>query len=294
MTGQSYVVLNVSTNPNMMTTLINATDYNGANGAFFSTDQEFNNLVIKPENEWLKLAIPRVPDFELAVSLCFDSFVSVDAQVNISSKFMTEEPSISVWDPFDQTFNTSTMRHQLGVASFQGKDHANRNIMKLHSSPQQLRYQAEQWYNQSKTSRFANISFPTQNFVALSTRSTHASGTVLCAACGMGNENMDLIFPSILQRQMFQTTTTTTGDISLAFQAYYTVLGRMAYYDFFQFFDQVDHPVVSWFQYAQFPQSFHGLAAVVIVLFAHLFVVVLVSLFFLGTTRATYIGDNAW
>ena len=108
---------------------------------------------------------------------------------------------------------------------------------------------------------------------------------------------MSLIETSFLggqHEQIFQDVMRRTANTALGFQAYYTGLGRTAYYDMLSYFDVADHRTISWFQSALFPQSSRGLSGVIGVLCIHLLLASLVTLTFLTTTRASCIGDNAW
>lgn len=297
MTGRSYVVMNVSANPNRMTTLIKPTSDNMATGAFFSADQDLNKLVITPQDEWIKFTIPQDPGFHVDISLCYDSFHSVDLLTNITALNSTIEPLLG-WNSSKYTFDTELGRRQLGAITVGGRNQASRNIMTINNAPEQLRDQVGKWYNHSRASGFSNMSFPGQNIVSPSLQSSLASGTLLCGACGINFQSkdswIDVNFPGTLQKQMFQDSLATTADVSMAFQVYYTILGRLAYYDMLPYFDIIDHPSISWRQTAQFPQSFRGLIIVLVVSSVHLLLIIFVTFSFLGTKRTLYVGDNAW
>jgi len=231
--------------------------------------------------------------------LCFDASASIDANVTIMSDDLTIEP-LFAWDASNHSFDTSVMRRQLGVLNSKNVTQGDRKIMTLQTTPQQLRDQVGEWYNRSTAARLSYMSFPNQNFLTTGMYSAVTSGTLICGvACaaewgGGGKSYTDLQFPAVLQRQIFQDTLRSTKNVALAFQAYYTVIGRLAYYNTLPFFDIISHPSISWRQTAQFAQSYRGFAAVALVSFVHLVLVFLVLGFFLGKTKTSYIGGNAW
>lgn len=288
MTGRSYELLNVSiadpgTNTNM----------------FFSPDQDENKLVIDSQNEWLVFTIPSIPDFRLSVSLCFDSFVSINAKVNLTSQQSSSEPPLGAWNKSSGCLGTAQARQQLGALPGQNQSVLERGIMSLETTPEQLRDQVKVWYDEAESQGAGNISFPSQNFVAMVSKDTYSWGTWMCKSCGMdfvnqSNVNISYVANNKLQEQIFQDVIRTTSDTSKAWQAYYTILGRLAFYQTLPYYDIEDTPAIARFRDVQFPRSMRGLAAVVAALCVHIFLVVLITAAFLVRTRVSRVGDNAW
>ncbi|KAK2600795.1 hypothetical protein N8I77_010302 [Diaporthe amygdali] len=283
MTGRSYELLN---------TTISRPENN--TNMFFSPEQERNKLVINSQDEWLVFTIPNIPDFRLSVSLCFDSFASINAEVNVTSQQPSNEPSLGSWNASTGHLDTTQLRGQLGALPNQSQAPADRGIMSLETGAEDLRDQVQAWYAEAMLQGAGNISFPTQNFLAMVSKDTYSWGTWMCADCGMDFVNHSAINISYvpnnaLQEQIFQDVVQTTGDTSRAWQAYYTILGRLAYYETLPYFD-----VEANVSEIQFPQSSRGLAAVCAMLFVHVGLIVLVTTAFLMKTRISRIGDNAW
>lgn len=288
MTGRSYEVLNFT-----------AAEADNKASMFFSPDQEQNKLVIDSQDEWLVFTIPSVPNFHLSVSLCFDSFTSINAQVNATSQQPCNEPSLGPWNSSTGHLDTTQLRNQLGVLPGQSQSAPDRGIMSLETDAEQLRDQVQAWYSEKETQSTGNISFPTQNFVAPASRDVYSWGTWMCAECGMDFVNHSAINISYatnndLQQQIFQDVLQTTRDTSKAWQAYYTILGRLAYYETLPYYDYEANASVTSFRNIQFPQSSRGLAAVCAVLCVHVGLIALVTTAFLAKTRVSRIGDNSW
>jgi hypothetical protein len=300
MTGRSYQLLNI-TAALKTPTLINRTDSADPINFYFSVDQDLNRLVISPQKEWLVFTIPRLPDWQLSISLCFDSLFSIDANIS----FMTQtplkaEPVLGSWNVSAQYFDTEAVRQQVGATiSPNVTTPSERGIFSLQTDPQQIRDQVQLWYDQSKLKGWANISFPSQNFIQPDLKYVYGWGTWMCPTCGMSfannsNENITYQDNNVMQNQIFQDVISMTANSALAWQTYFTNLGRLIYYERLPYFDVTDSPSVAWYQSVQFPRRRRGLIAVMIVLCAHVSIVGLIVIYFLGKTRISRIGDNAW
>ncbi|KAL1859027.1 hypothetical protein Daus18300_009665 [Diaporthe australafricana] len=295
MTGRSYELLNVTV-PDPLDKVAHPEN---KNNMFFSPEQKHNKLVIVPQDEWLVFTIPSVPDFRLSVSLCFDSFYSINAQVNTTSERPSNEPSLGAWNSSSGHLDTTKLRKQLGALPDQSQAPPDRGIMSLETDSGKLREQVEAWYVEAKSQDAANISFPTQNFLALVSKDTYSWGVWMCNKCGVDwyreyTYNISYASNDALQDQIFQEVIQSTRDTSRAWQAHYTLLGRLAYYQTLPYYDVKTNASVTSFRDVQFPQSSRGLAAVCAVLFVHLGLIVLVTTAFLTKTRVSRIGDNAW
>ncbi len=275
LTGRGNQLLNVSVSANVPM-LVNSSTINGPSAFFFSTEQDLNKLVITPQNEWLMFTLPRVPGWTVAVTLCFDSMISINAKIVASSDSRTVEPSLTAWDASSQRFNTEPIRRQLGAVSSTNLSDTDHGIMTLETTPAELQAQVSQWIDKSVSLGRTNTSFPGQNFLKLSLDPQYSSGTLMCTECELefiDNHFDDFITYSYIgmqQKNLFQDVLESTADTALAWQALYTLIGRSAYNDLLSYFDIPDSLVVSWFREAQFPRRARGLIAVITVLGAHL------------------------
>ncbi|KAH8895484.1 hypothetical protein GQ53DRAFT_839090 [Thozetella sp. PMI_491] len=300
MTGQSYQLMNI-TAPLDLPALVNKTNSSDPINFYFSPDQDLNKLVITPQKEWLVFTIPRLPQWQVSVSLCFDSFFSIDANVSFITDTPTiYEPSLGAWNVTSRNFDTEAVRRQLGVAlSSNETTFSDRGVFSLETTPQQLRNQVHAWYNHSKTNGWTNISFPTQNFIKPDLKAVFSWGTWMCTGCDMrfpnqSSNNISYQTNDLIQDQIFQDVIRTTANSALAWQTYFSVLGRLIYYEHMPYFDVHDASTVVWYRTFQFPRAQRGLIAVVVVLGAHIGIVGLVTIFFFWKTRMSRIGDNAW
>lgn len=298
MTGRSYQILNITAVQNVP--MINDTVPNGPKNFFFSIDQDLNKLVVQPQDEWLKLTIPRVPGWHVSISLCYDSFVSTDANVTLSADRFSTEPNLTPWD-VENGFGTKAVLQQLGVLNSSKQNYADRGILRLQTTPQQIRAQLRTLYDESKRQNLSEISFPNQNLLQSNSRNDDLFGNFLCEACGphfiSPNSDIPGVFYQLnnhLHNQFFQDVIRTTNNSALACQAYFTNIGRIAYYDMLPYFDVRDSPLISSFQSAQFPRSPRGLVAVLLVLCVHLILVGLITVIFFTYTKVSRLGDNAW
>ncbi|KPM44561.1 hypothetical protein AK830_g2035 [Neonectria ditissima] len=298
LTGRSYQVLNITASANTPS-LINSSVPNGPKNFYFSADQVLNKLVLTPRDEWLVFTIPRIEGWHVSVSLCYDSFTSVDANVTISNDAEVPEPDLTAWNVTSKLFGTEGVRQQLGVLEKRGKNQAERAIMKLQTTPQKLRDQVKVWYDKSKSHGWSNISFPNQNFVRQDIKSMYSFGMFMCGGCGLQFQSSDTSrisyqYSNQLQVQIFQDVLRATGNSALAWQAYFMLIGRMAYYDMLAYFDVGDSAMISWFRSAQFPKTSWGLSVVIALLVVHLVLVTFISFVFLTRTEVSRVGDNAW
>ena len=285
-----------------MADLLNDGNANGPQEFLFSTSHTKHRLVIVPQEEWLVLTIPEVPGWQVSISLCFDSVASVDTDVFASADAPTEELAApaSINDATGR-FDTEAERRHLNAVSTSDRSWPDmpRNILKLHTTVEQLRRQIQSWYEDARLHGYTQIAYPSQNFLALSIRDIYSSGAIMCGRGGTSFFPGDLNsityrWPGRLQCDLFQDVLRSSANTALAWQSLYTHIARMAYYDMLSFFDIPDTPTISWFQSAQFPRSSRGLKAVIAVLCVHMLLVGAITIVFLATSKLSRLGDNSW
>ncbi|KAF9877934.1 hypothetical protein CkaCkLH20_04510 [Colletotrichum karsti] len=101
MTGRAYQLMNI-TPAASYPTFANQTDDSfdlDGHGILFHVDPKLpelrgraEQLVVKQENEWLVFTVPKLPGWRIATTLCFDSFVSFDANVSLRTEKVIKEP----------------------------------------------------------------------------------------------------------------------------------------------------------------------------------------------------------
>ncbi|CAG7558023.1 unnamed protein product [Fusarium equiseti] len=120
LTGRGYLLFNI-TNAVGRWHIVEETDSSSPMSFIFSPQQAKHKLVLKGQDEWLTFRLSGVPDFRLSISMCFDSFVSVEANVTATSPSDRPaiEPILGIWDTKTTLFNTTDVRTQLDYE----KDH---------------------------------------------------------------------------------------------------------------------------------------------------------------------------
>jgi hypothetical protein len=256
--------------------------------------------VLKGQDEWLTFRLSGVPDFRLSVSMCFDSFVSVEANVTVTSPSDRPaiKPILGIWDTETTLFDTIDVRTQLDYE----KDHIKRHIMKLDTPPEDLRNQTKAWYDFSRKNQSSQIYFPFQEVITSYVKARNQTGGFMCAACGIQfdkNDDPGRFKPSCqifnkVHQQIFQDTLRATNNSAKAWQNLMTLIGRMAYYDKTPYFDHNDTAQITWFYRAQYPRSSKEFFAMVGVLGGHVVLVAFIICCFVINTEVSCVGDNIW
>lgn len=139
MTGRSYLLLHTSAYGDI--SMLQTGAAKNFTQFFFGQQQDLNGIAITTSNEWLNIKIPRIPDWRLSATLCFDSIVSINANVTVKSDGIVKEPSMGIENATTQSFLTNDLRRQLGTHSGFSMDSPQRGVMHLLNSTEQLRKQ---------------------------------------------------------------------------------------------------------------------------------------------------------
>lgn len=293
LTGRTHVMLNISygryhglEKARSLTTAlnhtVNETIYYGANST--------TPLNVTPKDEWLLFTIPQFPAVSIAMTLCFDSIVSVTANVTATTDTVLEEPDF-MWDPQTQLAGTQALRDQIGVLEPGHPNATRRSIMQLSTTPSELRQHID------PASVVGSATAP-QEFLKYYVRDKYSWDTNLCTKCTMPSDDPAAVTKVMVSggttQQIFQEVLRDVGEMHLALQAYVFMLARVAYYDWMPYFDLRADPTVSWFQRAIYPQSHRGLTIVTCVLAVHFLIVACITIMFFSRTKTSRIGDNAW
>ncbi|RBR11220.1 uncharacterized protein FIESC28_09104 [Fusarium coffeatum] len=297
LTGRSYLLINI-TSAMGRRAIVNETDTTSPRDFYFSPRHTKHKLLLKGQDEWLTFRLYEVPTFRLAVSLCFDSFVSVEANVSITapSDRPVIEPNLGTWNTKTTRFNTTDARAQLDYE----KHHRERHVMKLDTTAEDFRNQTMASYNLSRENQLTRIKFPFQDIIPPYVKYSDQTGGYMCASCGIQFDRDDdpvRMNPQIFNRvhqQMFQDTLRATNNSAKAWQNLMTLIGRMAYYDKTPYFDYNDTAQITWFYRAQFPRTSEGFWATVGVLGGHVVLVVFIIACFILNTEVSCVGDNIW
>ncbi|KAK7415042.1 hypothetical protein QQX98_006180 [Neonectria punicea] len=196
--------------------LINCSVPDGLRNFYFSANQGLNKLVITLRGEWIGFTIPIIKGWHVSVSLCYDSFTSVDANVTVSVNVAAPESDLTAWNVTSRVFGTEIVREQMGVLE-------KREAAKLSQS---------------------------LNFVRQDIKSLYSFGMFMCGICGLQFQSSNTTrisyqYSNQLQVQIFQDVLRTTGNSALAWQTHFTLIGRMAYYNMPAYFDVGDYTMIS-------------------------------------------------
>ncbi|KAH0430065.1 hypothetical protein CcaCcLH18_08011 [Colletotrichum camelliae] len=218
MTGRAYQLMNVTPAESYPT--VADQPFGTMEGALFHPDPTLpelrgraKKLVISQENEWLVFTMPSVPGWRIATTLCFDSFVSVDVNVTLSTPTIVNEPRLTTWNPSTRRFGTKAVRQQLIEYQLPVDDidhDVESHPLILETTPKQLREQISILYQDSKSRGLEHIAFPSQAFIQNALSDWNESGSVLCNDCNLnirtGSDSAnfllgagDLILPYFMQ-----------------------------------------------------------------------------------------------
>ncbi|KAK2756829.1 hypothetical protein CKAH01_17114 [Colletotrichum kahawae] len=274
-------------------------------------------LVISQENEWLVFTMPSVPGWRIATTLCFDSFVSVDVEVTVSTKTAVNEPRLATWNSSLRRFGTEAVRQQLLESQLpvDAIEHQTEiHPLVFETTPIQLRDRVWALYAEANGRGFDRIDFRYQDFIQNALGDWKTRGNILCNECDLnirtGFDSANFL-PGItpiepyfmqdffqnnsrLHNDIFQDVVQNTKSTVGALQAYYTIIARQAYYDLLPYFDVTAESYVSQFTNVPFPRTLRGLIAVAIILLVHISLVVVITLCFITRTKVSRLGDNAW
>ncbi|KAM0342889.1 hypothetical protein ACHAPU_009093 [Fusarium lateritium] len=297
MTGRGNLIFNISIVDDL-SPLTDGLNPSASKDFYFSSSENTNKLVLTQMDDWLVLTVPQLPGWRLSVSMCFDSFTSVDLNTTITSPRPVNEPTFGSYDPVAQVFDTADILRQLGAVE-PHQNYTDRDIMKLENTPGDLREQVKVWYDRAHKIEETEIRYPGQNFIRDSLKVKIATGAFMCMRCGLEfkGENSPHIgyqINNLVQQQIFQDVMRITRDSARAWQAFFTNIGRMAYYDRLPFFDLEKKARTSWFQNAQFPGASRGFWAVIVLTCIHVGLTALIVLWFIMKTELSRAGNNIW
>lgn len=107
-----------------------------------TTNDAVDPLVVTPQDEWLIFTMPQAPSFRIAITLCFDSFISLNADTSQTAVDPSKEPGFT-WDASAQVAGIEDLRRQIGVLdpASNSQDQPSRGLMTLLTSPADLRSQ---------------------------------------------------------------------------------------------------------------------------------------------------------
>jgi hypothetical protein len=253
-------------------------------------ETKFIHWTFSNNSAWLDM-VTTFADIQMSSTLCYNSLSALDASIVASSHQNRTEPTWG-WDVSRSTYTTENIREQLG-AKREVASAETRGIMKLDTTPQELRWQVTAVTCDNSVSRYCTVPFSTGQMIPTSWYPSNYS-LFFCSLCNSEagessygfdvNPQQALAFQNILQE---------TGRPALALQAYYMTLMRMIYYDNLPLFDYPGTQSMTFFTPTLIPQGYKGLAAVITATTLHLALVLIIFVEFLASTRSTMLG-NAW
>lgn len=297
--GTAYLMLNV--------TLGTAQDWASAfETKKFSDGPHYVAEAFQERGEWLDLIYSK-GTIMLSVSLCYAAFDFADIDVRMSSRSNRTESRL---DPvFDQKTSAYTFE---GLRTSMGQNRnlslEKRGILKLEeqswlTAPQENfaagrvftdeggtdTLESSEWYLRSTADLVFHQKYgPSRGNVG------NVAG-ILCSLEPRSRCNFPS-WPCVAPEQMhvwlFQEILKTGGTIAFAIQTMITMLSSMAYYEQMGQFDKWTQAEMSYYQTAEVPVGYAGLAVVLAMVTAHGILVSYCLVLFLRKTNLTRLGAN--
>lgn len=310
LTGSAYLVVNITQGD--LTKLPPFNSSASANGSvnnpayLFATYEEgVTNLVLTPNGEWLTYSLPWISGFQASISLCYDSFVAMDLQLNMTTNHTISEPSLIAYNATTNSFGTALVQTQLDYARSESES------MILKTSVDDMRSQADQSYQSALEQNITNMdleswmapplqkAFALNNFYVMCSGCTNSNrppnyGPRDVAIFGSYNTDGFNVYVTGATQQIFIDVLQATSDISLALSDYTTILARALYYDTLPYYDLTNEATIQQFASGLFPRRFTGLTIVLAALLVHICIVSTVTIVFMTRTRVSIIGGAAW
>lgn len=294
--GTAYLMLNV--------TMGTAQDWASAfETKRFSDGPRYVAEAYQERGEWLDLIYSK-GSIILSVSLCYAAFDFADIEVRMSSQSNRTESRL---DPsFDQNSSVYTFE---GLRTAMGQDRGlsleKRGVLKLEqqswlAAPQENfaagrveggtdTIESSEWYLRST----ADLVFHDKN-----DPSQGNAGNVVGILCSLeprsrcNYPSWPCVAPEQMHIWLFQEILKTGGTIAFALQTMITMLSSMAYYEQMGQFDKWTQAEISYYQPAEVPVGYAGLAVVLAAVTVHGILVSYCVALFLQKTSLTRLGAN--
>jgi hypothetical protein len=248
------------------------------------------NFTSTGNGPWLDILLPD-KNTRMSATLCYDALSTLDAPITTSSHTNRTEPSWG-WDVAQDEYTTDKIREQLG-ADRSPASLDDRGILKLETTPAELRRQAALTIFDGNIPRYYTVPFATAQIHPISWYPTNYSVS-FCPKCSSYSDESSYGFDANPQQaSAFIDTLRNTSSPALALQAYYTTLMRMIYYDHLPLFDYPGTQSMMFFTPTLIPKGLGGLLAVIAVTILHLILMAIITFRFLTCTSATSVG-SAW
>lgn len=150
LTGRSHIMMNVSHGPLIwepkriysprQAGFARQLNITTRSRVLYTMHDTINPLIVKPQNEWLVFTMPQAPLFRVAITPCFDPFVSLNAKITATTSMPIEEPDFT-WDVSAQVAGTVRLRRQIGCLDHATPNTSSRGLLTLLTSPADLRKQ---------------------------------------------------------------------------------------------------------------------------------------------------------
>lgn len=236
LTGRGHVMLNYTYGTSKAQTFSEQLNQTEDSKLYITMNDTVNPLVITSEKEWLIFTMAQATAFRVAVTLCFDSIVSVTANVSAMTRSPLPEPSFT-WDPSLRLAGTETLRGQIGVLqrpSIGSLNVSGRGLLELTTSVADLRSQVNQTFQASTDMGLRNSSKTPQEFLKIYVRDKYCWETTLCTKCALPADDPIAVVTVTVSggttQQIFQDVLRDLGEIHLAFQAYVFMLARSKFH----------------------------------------------------------------
>ncbi|KAF3801982.1 hypothetical protein GCG54_00015205 [Colletotrichum gloeosporioides] len=247
------------------------------------------------EGIWVHLQPPpgRL-EAKVSISTCFTMLPGVYQDVSMSSDQDGSELSLS-WDNVKDVYETASIRDQYinlgddkasrnmrGTLDLDGKTRWElRNNMSLEDGGSQ--YDLSNWMIFNSVSGglpYMNLNGVAETFEVL------AGGILVPGA-------FSPYAVHYAHAALFQDVVKTTGKLTQGLQALFTVLRQMAYYENSPYFNHESMAVMTTSSEKLIPTQWTGFIVVAVTITAHLILLTIITVLFLGWTKASWLG-NVW
>ena len=267
------VVLNMETNENL---IVGPYDWNQTSSGIW-TD-------LRPSNS--------TSDIGLSATLCFANLNTNNYIVRVDDGKDFVEPRNMSWIAESKTYNTSTVRRMLDTSS-QDLTPRQRGILSLHPpadgnwTTRKITDSGSDYVTDPVIKGLRKLINPMMN-TGYGGQLDRGWGATAAFTPFSTNNGVHKTHAAL-----FQDVIKSTGSPALAFQAFFTIIMQMTYYDLLPQFDIASNATYSASQRVEVPNQWVGFGAVMGLLVLHAVLIVTAVILFLSKTDHSLLG-NAW
>ena len=238
---------------------------------------------LKPSNDTL--------DIGLSATLCFANFNTANYLVRVDDGDDFEEPKNMSWATTSKTYDTSMVRRMLDTSNKELTPRQ-RGILSLHPpangnwTTQKLNDSGSDYVTTPVITGLRKLINPLANRASASIDSSWGASAAFTPFSTYNGVHKT-------HAAIFQDVIKSTGNPALAFQAFFTILTQMTYYDLLPQFDIASNATYSTSERVEVPNQWVGFGVVMVLLVVHAILIITAVVLFLSKTDHSLLG-NAW